>query len=87
MKVRSAWRVRLTWDQESFEGAELSGLLDTAEGRLAELTVLAELIQTTTRGDNLDMLPTLRERARELLRFGDASLGSSRDRSDDVNAT
>lgn len=46
---------------------ELAGLFDTPEGRFAELTVLAELIQTTSRGDNLDMEAALRERARELL--------------------
>jgi hypothetical protein len=48
---------------------ELSSLLETPEGRFAELVVLAELIQTTTRGDNLDMLTALRERARDVLQF------------------
>jgi len=56
---------------------ELSSLLDTAEGRFAELTVLAELIQTTTRGDSLDMLPTLRQRGRELLRIGYSELAAT----------
>jgi Phosphotransferase enzyme family len=50
--------------------SELAAILDTPEGRFAELTVLAELIQTTTRGDNLDEEHTLRERARHLLRIG-----------------
>lgn len=49
---------------------ELSGLLDTPGGRFAEVTVLAELIQTTSRGDNIDMLPALRERARDLVPGG-----------------
>ena len=57
---------------------ELSGLLDTPEGRFAELTVLAELIQTTTRGDNLDMLAALRERAQDLLRIGYSDLPATR---------
>lgn len=46
---------------------ELAAFLDTPEGRFAELTVLAELIQTTTRGDNLDVEAELRERGRILL--------------------
>lgn len=58
---------------------ELGCVLDTPAGRFAELTVLAELIQTTTRGDNLDMLPALRERARDLLRVGYADLAADQD--------
>lgn len=52
---------------------EFAATLDTPEGRFAELTVLAELIQTTTRGDNLDAADELRERARRLLRIGTGS--------------
>ncbi len=48
--------------------AEFAETLGTPEGRFAELTVLAELIQTTTRGDNLDLEDALRARARKLLR-------------------
>lgn len=44
--------------------------LATPEGRFAELAVLAELIQTTTRGDNLDAAASLRDRSRQLLRIG-----------------
>lgn len=50
--------------------SEFAATLNTAEGRFAELTVLAELIQTTTRGDNLDAAHELRDRARSLLRIG-----------------
>jgi hypothetical protein len=52
---------------------EFAATLDTPEGRFAELTVLAELIQTTTRGDNLDAAHELRDRARRLLRIGSSS--------------
>lgn len=48
--------------------AELAATLETSDGRFAELTVLAELIQTTTRGDNLDAEDEFRDRARRLLR-------------------
>ncbi|MFG1876691.1 phosphotransferase [Sphaerisporangium sp. NPDC049003] len=47
--------------------AEFADLLDSTEGRFAELVVLAELLQTTTRGDNLDLAPALHRRAAELI--------------------
>ena len=46
---------------------EFEDILDTPEGRFAELTVLAELLQTVTRGDNLDLGPHLHRRAKQLL--------------------
>lgn len=57
-------------ETEARARTEFAATLDTPEGRFAELTVLAELIQTTTRGDNLDAADELRDRARRLLRIG-----------------
>jgi hypothetical protein len=48
---------------------ELSLFLDTPEGRFAELTVLAELLHMTTRGEHVDATDALRKRARALVRF------------------
>ncbi|WP_345695751.1 hypothetical protein [Kitasatospora terrestris] len=45
----------------------LGHILDTPEGRFAELAVITELLQTTTRGDNLDLEGPLRKRLAELL--------------------
>lgn len=49
---------------------ELAEILDTPEGRFAELAVLAELLQTTTRGDNLDLAPAMTRRAAQLVAGG-----------------
>lgn len=46
---------------------ELAAQLAGPAGRFAELVVLAELLQTTTRGDNLELEPALRRRAAQLL--------------------
>lgn len=46
---------------------ELTHVLDTPAGRLAELAVITMLLQTTTRGDNLELEQPLRDRARSLL--------------------
>ncbi|WP_033213562.1 hypothetical protein [Kitasatospora phosalacinea] len=40
----------------------LDHLLDTPAGRFAELVVITELLQTTARGDNLDLEDALRDR-------------------------
>ncbi|MEN8650976.1 hypothetical protein ABCR94_10120 [Streptomyces sp. 21So2-11] len=48
--------------------AEFPEALATAAGRFAELAVITMLLQTTTRGDNLDLEVPLRERAQELVR-------------------
>lgn len=45
----------------------LAHILDTPSGRFAELVVITELLQTTTRGDNLDLEVPLRERLADLL--------------------
>ncbi|MYQ47251.1 phosphotransferase [Streptomyces sp. SID4985] len=45
---------------------ELSGFLGCAAGRLAELVVITELLQSAERGDNLELVPALRARAREV---------------------
>ncbi len=42
--------------------SELADLLDTAQGRVAELVVLTEILQTNTRGDNLDLEAPARAR-------------------------
>ncbi|MEV7783286.1 hypothetical protein [Kitasatospora sp. NPDC088351] len=44
----------------------LGHILDTAAGRFAELVVITELLQTTTRGDNLDLEKPLRRRLSEI---------------------
>ncbi|MFF2045884.1 hypothetical protein ACFVVX_36235 [Kitasatospora sp. NPDC058170] len=40
----------------------LARILDTPAGQFAELVVITELLQTTTRGDNLDLEGPLRRR-------------------------
>ncbi|MFJ9949112.1 hypothetical protein [Kitasatospora sp. NPDC091207] len=45
----------------------LAHILGTPSGRFAELVVITELLQTTTRGDNLDLEVPLRERLAGLL--------------------
>jgi hypothetical protein len=47
--------------------AELAHVLDTPAGRFAELVVITELLDSTTRGDNLDLAEALRDRAAHLL--------------------
>ncbi|MDH6116839.1 hypothetical protein [Kitasatospora sp. GAS204B] len=44
----------------------LGHILDTPAGRFAELVVITELLQTTTRGDNLDLEEPLRRRVFEI---------------------
>ncbi|ROR38023.1 hypothetical protein [Kitasatospora cineracea] len=44
----------------------LGSVLDTPAGRFAELVVITELLQTTTRGDNLDLEEPLRHRLSEI---------------------
>lgn len=46
---------------------ELAHLLDTPAGRFAELVTIAELLHSTTRGDNLHLATALRDRAADLL--------------------
>lgn len=46
---------------------ELAHLLDTPAGRFAELVAITELLDSTTRGDNLNLAEPLRERAAHLL--------------------
>ncbi|MGW8951339.1 hypothetical protein [Streptomyces sp. NPDC055709] len=50
------------------EHRELSAILDSDAGRFAELVIIAELFQSGERGDNLELVPALRERAREVWR-------------------
>ncbi|WP_344638137.1 hypothetical protein [Kitasatospora cystarginea] len=45
----------------------LGNLLDTPAGRFAELVVITELLQTATRGDNLELEAPLRHRLGHLL--------------------
>jgi hypothetical protein len=45
----------------------LADVLDSVAGRFAELVVIAELLQTAERGDNLDLAALLPGRAQELL--------------------
>ncbi|MFJ6214484.1 hypothetical protein ACIQGZ_14285 [Streptomyces sp. NPDC092296] len=45
----------------------LGHVLDTRAGRFAELAVITELLQTTTRGDNLELEQPLRARLGRLL--------------------
>lgn len=47
---------------------ELAPVLDTEAGRFSELTVIAELLQAAERGDNEQLVPALRQRAREVHR-------------------
>lgn len=53
----TAARIRQEFEQEFASPA----------GRFAELAVIAELLQTVSRGDNLDLEPALRDRAAALL--------------------
>lgn len=45
---------------------ELSTFLDSEDGRFAELVVISELLQTAERGDNAELVPALRRRAKEV---------------------
>ncbi|MFF8432979.1 hypothetical protein [Streptomyces bacillaris] len=45
---------------------ELSGTLASDSGRFAELVVITELLQSAERGDNLELVPALRQRAGEI---------------------
>ncbi|MFB6844726.1 hypothetical protein ACFCXS_07660 [Streptomyces sp. NPDC056373] len=45
----------------------LGDVLDTQAGRFAELVVITQLLQTNSRGDNLELEEALRQRAAELL--------------------
>ncbi|WP_073951141.1 phosphotransferase [Streptomyces kebangsaanensis] len=47
---------------------ELSTGLDSDAGRFAELVVITELLQSAERGDNLELVPALRQRAKEVWR-------------------
>ncbi len=47
--------------------AALARVLDTPAGRFSELAVITQLLQTITRGDNLDMETPLRARLAQLL--------------------
>ncbi|MFC9172678.1 hypothetical protein [Streptomyces sp. NPDC057107] len=42
---------------------ELSGILASGTGRLAELVVITELLQSAKRGDNPEIVPAPRQRA------------------------
>ncbi|MGH3909086.1 MAG: hypothetical protein ACRDTE_33650 [Pseudonocardiaceae bacterium] len=46
---------------------EFAHVLDTHAGRHAELVVIAELLQSTTRSNNLNLANALRNRAREII--------------------
>ncbi|WP_432131703.1 phosphotransferase [Streptomyces tendae] len=45
---------------------ELAAVLDSESGRFAELVVITELLQSAERGDNVDLVPALRQRAEEV---------------------
>ncbi|MFG2679472.1 hypothetical protein [Streptomyces sp. NPDC048392] len=45
---------------------ELATILDSEGGRFAELVVVTELLQSTERGDNAELVPALRQRAEEV---------------------
>ncbi|MFJ8807644.1 phosphotransferase [Streptomyces sp. NPDC102490] len=45
---------------------ELSAVLDSEDGRFAELAVITELLQSAERGDNVELVPALRQRAEEV---------------------
>ncbi|MDH6704813.1 hypothetical protein P3T27_001516 [Kitasatospora sp. MAA19] len=47
---------------------QLAHILDTPAGQFAELVVITELLQTTTRGDNLDLEKPLRRRLSAITR-------------------
>lgn len=46
---------------------ELDDVINTPEGRYAELAVITQLLHSTTRGDNLELAAPLRHRAERLL--------------------
>lgn len=46
---------------------ELKGMIDTPEGRFAELAVITQLLHSTARGDNLELAEPLRHRGEHLL--------------------
>lgn len=46
---------------------EFAAVRDTPDGRFAELAVFTELLDSTTRGDNLPLAEPLRRRAARLL--------------------
>ncbi|MFE7608097.1 hypothetical protein [Streptomyces celluloflavus] len=46
---------------------ELRDVINTPEGRYAELAVITQLLHSTTRGDNLELADPLRRRAEHLL--------------------
>ncbi|MFJ5561117.1 phosphotransferase [Streptomyces sp. NPDC093250] len=45
---------------------ELAAELDSESGRFAELAVITELLQSAERGDNVELVPALRQRAEEV---------------------
>ncbi|MFG3335262.1 phosphotransferase [Streptomyces tendae] len=45
---------------------ELAAVLDNESGRFAELAVITELLQSAERGDNVELVPALRQRAEEV---------------------
>ncbi|WP_241563451.1 phosphotransferase [Streptomyces sp. E1N211] len=45
---------------------QLSPLFDSEDGRFAELVVITELLQSAERGDNVELVPALRQRAGEV---------------------
>ncbi|MGV9942781.1 phosphotransferase [Streptomyces sp. NPDC003401] len=45
---------------------ELSTILDSEDGRFAELVVITELLQSAERGDHMELVPALRQRAKEI---------------------
>ncbi|MER5423980.1 hypothetical protein [Streptosporangium roseum] len=45
---------------------QFASVFGSAEGRFAELVVIAELLQSTTRGGHLTLAPALHRRAAEL---------------------
>lgn len=45
---------------------ELSTVLDSEGGRFAELVVIIELLQSAERGDNVELVPALRQWAEEV---------------------
>ncbi|MEU0916758.1 hypothetical protein ABZ384_04920 [Streptomyces cyaneofuscatus] len=49
---------------------EFSDILASEAGRFAELVVITELLQSAERGDNRELVPALRQRAREVSGLG-----------------
>lgn len=45
---------------------ELAAVLDSESGRFAELAVITELLQSAERGDNVELVSALRQRAKEV---------------------